>query len=84
MDRYVYNASNVQDFPVPGTLLGEQASLLEELAQELRSNEPFQICSNNTPNATLLAEGREACERVRARMIAVQEELDWSVTGCTG
>ena len=43
------------------------------------------VCTNRTPTAEAYLQKRETVSsEIRARMIALQEELDWEAIGCTG
>lgn len=51
---YDFNATTVQDFPLPGILPLERGTLLDELAQELSAYEPTTICTLEMPSAEAL------------------------------
>jgi hypothetical protein len=72
---YQFNGANVQDYPLPPTLPLERGRLLDSLAQELSAREPCAV----EPSREALASAQKESEETRARMIAVQEELDWEV-----
>ena len=55
----------------------ERAKLLDELAHELQQQTPIQVASRQTPTAAALQTARAEYGRLRALMIAHQEELDW-------
>ena len=64
---------------MPSVLPLERARLLDALARDLASHEPSAVCAAGTPTAEALAAAHKASDEIRARMIAVQEELDWEV-----
>ena len=49
------------------------------LAQELAAVEPSAVCAEGVPTRERLDAARAEHERIRGRMIALQEELDWDV-----
>jgi len=57
----------------------ERGRRLNSLAQELSRHTPDAVCAVDTPTRAALDRAREEHDRIRARMIAVQEELDWEV-----
>src|SRR5262249_14703264 len=75
--HYAFNASNLENFPLaPTSPLELTGALLSEAATCVAST-PEAIVSTGIPTAEALAEARERWHRARARMIALQEELDW-------
>lgn len=83
-DRYAFNGTRLQEFPLPETLPLAHARELDRLAQELAKHEPSAIASASTPTRAVLDEAKAAQERIRSRMILLQEELDWTVYGAYG
>ncbi|MGY4740576.1 BREX-2 system adenine-specific DNA-methyltransferase PglX [Streptomyces sp. ATMOS53] len=84
--RYEFNATNVQEFPLPSTYPLARATELDTLAQQLTATSPTALTADpeKPPTAGALAEAKTEWNRIRARMIAVQEELDWEVYGIYG
>ncbi|WP_426499881.1 BREX-2 system adenine-specific DNA-methyltransferase PglX [Streptomyces sp. D54] len=78
---YEFTGTKLQEFPLPGELPLTLGRELDAVAQELATYEPPAIASNGTPSRFLLDEARAVHSRLRARMIALQEELDWTVYG---
>ncbi|SCF44503.1 BREX-2 system adenine-specific DNA-methyltransferase PglX [Micromonospora mirobrigensis] len=78
-DRFAFNASNVQRVPLPQTYPLERARELDGLAQRLASLTPAAVAASGVPTRQRLAEAEAEYHSVRARMIALQEELDWEV-----
>jgi hypothetical protein len=76
---YDFNATTVQDLPLPRELPMERSRLLDELAQKLSASDPSAICAHGTPSAEELANAHDQSSEIRGRMIAIQEELDWEV-----
>ncbi|MBU7600905.1 BREX-2 system adenine-specific DNA-methyltransferase PglX [Streptomyces sp. P38-E01] len=72
---YQFNGSNVQDFPLPGENPTALASQLDALSQLYATN----LAAEAVPTASTLREAQTRYSSTRARMIALQEELDWQV-----
>ena len=77
--RYEFTGTKLQEFPLPSELPLNFGRALDSLAQELAGHEPAAVAAAGTPTRDRLALARGDHERVRARMIALQEELDWTV-----
>jgi hypothetical protein len=77
--RYVFNAANVAELPLPASIPLERGRLLDGLAQELGRQGPEAVCRVGVPTRERLETARAEYERARAQMIAEQEELDWEV-----
>ncbi|MCA1675108.1 MAG: BREX-2 system adenine-specific DNA-methyltransferase PglX, partial [Actinobacteria bacterium] len=78
-NRYEFTGTTLQDFPLPAGLPLERGRMLDELAQELARQTPAAVCGEGTPTMELLNAARDEHDRIRAWMIAEQEELDWEV-----
>jgi len=76
-DRYEFTGTTLQDFPLPASIPLERAALLDEFAQVLQAHSPVEVAKRETPTAAALDEARRESDRLRALMIAHQEELDW-------
>ena len=76
---YEFTGTRLADFPLPGQLPVERGRELDELARELSSLRPTAGLTLHVTTATDLAEMKADWYRVRARMIALQEELDWDM-----
>ncbi|WP_039739486.1 BREX-2 system adenine-specific DNA-methyltransferase PglX [Saccharomonospora halophila] len=81
---YQLNGSRVSQFPLPSVLPLELGRALDGLAQELGSWEPSAVAEEGVPSRERLAAARVEWSRIRGRMVAVQEELDWWVYGAYG
>ncbi|WP_229858534.1 BREX-2 system adenine-specific DNA-methyltransferase PglX, partial [Streptomyces anandii] len=85
-NRYAFNATRLQEFPLTSELPLALARQLDTHAQELAAHEPTTLTASSTtpptPEALDAAEAEQ--ERIRARMILLQEELDWTVYGLYG
>lgn len=78
-DRYEFTGTTLQDYPLPSVLPLERGRLLDGLARDLAVHEPSAVCAAVAPTAEYLAAARKESEKIRTRMVAVQEELDWEV-----
>ncbi|MBO0655485.1 BREX-2 system adenine-specific DNA-methyltransferase PglX [Streptomyces triculaminicus] len=76
---YEFAGAKIEEFPLPSAHPAELAIALDGLAQKLTATSPSAIAAKTTPTAPILRETRVAWHTTRARMIALQEELDWQV-----
>ncbi|MFF3722032.1 BREX-2 system adenine-specific DNA-methyltransferase PglX [Streptomyces erythrochromogenes] len=85
-ERYEFTGTKLQEFPVPAELPRPLARQLDTLAQELAEHEPTALtgASATPPTLEALEAAKATQERIRARMILLQEELDWTVYGLYG
>ncbi|QRE81255.1 BREX-2 system adenine-specific DNA-methyltransferase PglX [Rhodococcus ruber] len=74
---YQANGTTLKDFPVSSSYPLERARTLDALAQELAAHTPASVAATGVPTAQALEHARSESERIRALMIAHQEELDW-------
>ncbi|WP_440078397.1 BREX-2 system adenine-specific DNA-methyltransferase PglX [Streptomyces sp. NEAU-PBA10] len=81
---FEFTGTKLQGFPLPSTLPLALARELDSLAQQLAKHEPSALAASSIPDRTALREAAEAQERIRGRMILLQEELDWTVYGAYG
>jgi uncharacterized protein DUF7008/Eco57I restriction-modification methylase len=77
-DFYVWNATNLLEFPLVEHSSAGRARRLDELGQQLLAHSPAQLApqwkgSNDSDTA------REAWRSILQRMISEQEELDWAI-----
>ncbi|GEL17293.1 BREX-2 system adenine-specific DNA-methyltransferase PglX [Pseudonocardia asaccharolytica] len=78
-ERFAFNGSNVEEFPLPADLPLNRGRQLDSLARQLAATTPDAIAATATPTRDRLAAARIQHERLRAEMVAAQEELDWDV-----
>lgn len=83
---YQFNGANVQEFPLPTSYPLARATELDALAQQLAAVTPSAVAADpeKPPTPEALVGAKSEWDRIRARMIAVQEELDWEVYGFYG
>jgi hypothetical protein len=77
--RYEFTATTLEEYPLPAVFPLKRGKVLDELAGNLALRAPSSLTANCLPVATALAEAQTVYEEIRARMVAVQEELDWEV-----
>ncbi len=76
-ERYEFTGTTLLDYPLPAVLPLEHGRELDRLGREAETHDPVAIFSSRRPAARELNLVRVANEKLRARMISVQEELDW-------
>ncbi|WP_067565307.1 BREX-2 system adenine-specific DNA-methyltransferase PglX [Nocardia acidivorans] len=83
-DRYEFTGGKLENFPLPKNSPAAFGSELEKAAQALSILSPNSICTIAIPTAASLRENRKQWQQTRARMMALQEELDWQVYSIYG
>ncbi|MHC6625777.1 BREX-2 system adenine-specific DNA-methyltransferase PglX [Streptomyces globosus] len=83
-DFYEFTGTKLQEFPLPAVYPTALATALDALAQQLAAATPSAVAADATPFSPALHEARSAWLSIRARMIALQEELDWHVYALYG
>jgi hypothetical protein len=76
---YEFSGGIVRNLPLPDDLPLEFGRELDELARRQTDFEPSTVCMEGVPTRDALNSARQEYERIQARMIAMQEELDWDV-----
>ncbi|MCG3039481.1 BREX-2 system adenine-specific DNA-methyltransferase PglX [Streptomyces sp. S1A] len=76
---FEFTGTKLQEFPLPAEYPTALATALDSLAQRLSAVSPAAVAAEAVPTAGVLREARARWEVARARMIALQEELDWQV-----
>lgn len=78
-NHYEFTGTKLQEFPLPASYPTKFATELDVLAQHLTAVSPAALVTESTPARASLEAGHADWLRTRARMIALQEELDWQV-----
>ncbi|KQY36815.1 DNA methylase [Nocardia sp. Root136] len=78
-DRYQFNSKNVGRFPVPTRLPTSIIEKLDMLANQISSASPTAMCHRGVPTGQALRDSEMNWHKIRAQMIAMQEELDWTI-----
>lgn len=81
---YEFTGTKLQEFPLPPSFPLSHTRELDALAQRLAEHEPSALAVDSVPARAALTDAFVAQERIRARMILLQEELDWTVYGAYG
>ncbi|MGW3800107.1 BREX-2 system adenine-specific DNA-methyltransferase PglX [Streptomyces clavifer] len=76
---YEFTGTNVAKLPLPSHYPVSLASSLEFLARQLGESSPSIIAGSGAPTAAILANARRRWEEILAKMISLQEELDWQI-----
>ncbi|HUZ53980.1 MAG TPA: BREX-2 system adenine-specific DNA-methyltransferase PglX [Streptosporangiaceae bacterium] len=76
---FEFTGTKLQDLPLPAELPLEFGRVLDGLAQRLSGVQPSATCATSVPTRDALDAARAEHDRIRGRMIALQEELDWEV-----
>ncbi|MFH9958392.1 BREX-2 system adenine-specific DNA-methyltransferase PglX [Streptomyces roseolus] len=80
-----FTATNLEKFPLPSSYPTALASALDTLAQQLTATDPINlVASHATPTISALRDAQTAWQATRAQMVALQEELDWTVYALYG
>ncbi|WP_229899042.1 BREX-2 system adenine-specific DNA-methyltransferase PglX [Streptomyces capoamus] len=82
--RYEFTGTKLLEFPLPRHLPLTLSDELEALARAAVEHAPTTCTANGVPSREALAEARRGESRSRIRMIALQEELDWTFYGAYG
>jgi hypothetical protein len=76
---FQFKGYNLEQIPLPSQRPVPLGGALDVLARELTATSPSSVAASRTPDASSLREARGHWHSTRARMIALQEELDWQV-----
>ncbi|MEE4595281.1 BREX-2 system adenine-specific DNA-methyltransferase PglX [Streptomyces sp. DSM 41524] len=78
---YEFTGKKLQKFPIPQVRPATISAQLNDLAQTLAATSPIALTGSNvaSPTSLTLRDARIKWESTKARMIALQEELDWQV-----
>lgn len=82
--RYAFNATRLEAFPLPKQLPLFLGRVMDSLARKLSQAEPLIGGARGVYGRAALDEAHADYTRLRHRMIALQEELDWQVYGSYG
>ncbi|MFI7337804.1 BREX-2 system adenine-specific DNA-methyltransferase PglX [Streptomyces sp. NPDC050085] len=78
-DFYQFNGAKVGELSLPIHYPTALAAELDSLAQQLSKATPVALAGTAVPTAAALRDAETLYASTRARMIALQEELDWQV-----
>ncbi|MER6470301.1 BREX-2 system adenine-specific DNA-methyltransferase PglX [Streptomyces collinus] len=83
-NRYAFNGTRLQELPLPQVLPLALGRDLDSLGQESAEHAPSALTNDAVPTREALDETRRTQQQIRGRMIALQEELDWTIYGAYG
>ncbi|TYB40418.1 BREX-2 system adenine-specific DNA-methyltransferase PglX [Micromonospora sp. AP08] len=83
-DFYEFAAAKLQAFPLPSAYPLGLSREIDGLAQRLATLTPAAVAASGVPTRERLHAAEREWRSVRARMIALQEELDWQVYSLYG
>ncbi|MFD9835977.1 BREX-2 system adenine-specific DNA-methyltransferase PglX [[Kitasatospora] papulosa] len=78
-NNYELTVARLRTFPLPPAYPSQPASALDDAAKRLTATTASALASEVTPSAPNLRDAHAHYTSTRARMIALQEELDWQV-----
>ncbi|WP_455901544.1 BREX-2 system adenine-specific DNA-methyltransferase PglX [Rhodococcus gordoniae] len=76
---YEFTGTTLQDFPLTKEAPLERARLIDALSRQLAAQEPAAAIEDTGPTRAAIEAARTEHSRLRALMIAEQDELDWEV-----
>ncbi|MEW1721840.1 BREX-2 system adenine-specific DNA-methyltransferase PglX [Streptomyces sp. NPDC093109] len=84
--HYQFNGGNIEQYPLPATLPVELSAALDFCAQKIDAAMPSSLISleRSAPTAAFLRAAQVDWDRIRRKMIGLQEELDWQVYSLYG
>ncbi|MFK0220176.1 BREX-2 system adenine-specific DNA-methyltransferase PglX [Streptomyces vinaceus] len=78
-ERFEFTGTNLEDFPLPANTPAAVGTALDFFARHLTYSSPSSLVRRGTPTALALRDASDVWNSTRARMVALQEELDWQV-----
>lgn len=76
-DFFEFDGTKLKQFPIPAGSPLVFAKALDRLAREISTYSPGALASRDAVTADALAGAEEIADKLRGRMISLQEELDW-------
>ncbi len=76
-NTFEFDSTKLKQFPLPAGRPLELARALDEAAQRLAEALPAAVAEREAPTRFVLDVAAERASALRARMVALQEELDW-------
>jgi hypothetical protein len=81
---YEFTGTKLQGLPVPKVLPKQLGRVLDDLGKRLLSHEPQLVLESSAPSIEVMKNLRENYRDLRAKLIALQEELDWRIYSSYG
>ncbi|NKR55761.1 BREX-2 system adenine-specific DNA-methyltransferase PglX [Rhodococcus hoagii] len=76
---FEFTGTTLKDFPLPKGAPLDRASLIDQLSQQLATQEPAAAIESGGASTSTIDAAHAEHSRIRALMIAEQDELDWEV-----
>ena len=76
-DFFAFNGSNLQNMPLPEVRPLDLARRMDRAASRLQELDPRRLLDGLARSRSALDQARREAEHIRAKMIFLQEELDW-------
>ncbi|MCR9292940.1 MAG: BREX-2 system adenine-specific DNA-methyltransferase PglX [bacterium] len=76
-NTYEFTGTGLQNLPMASESPHDIAHQLDELATEYQRLLPHHLITDATPSESVLESARNTASSIRAKMISLQEELDW-------
>ncbi|RSS93820.1 BREX-2 system adenine-specific DNA-methyltransferase PglX [Streptomyces sp. WAC05292] len=83
-NSFEFTGTKLHDFPLPVSYPTALSIALDGLAQKLTYTSPRAVVRRLTATPAALRDAKNVWNSIRARMIALQEELDWKVYSLYG
>ncbi|WP_326746003.1 BREX-2 system adenine-specific DNA-methyltransferase PglX [Streptomyces sp. NBC_00121] len=77
--RFEFTGTKLEEFPLPMSFPSALAAELDSLAVQLSATTPAALAAEIVPTPGALREAQSRYDCIRARMVALQEEMDWQV-----
>jgi hypothetical protein len=77
--RFEFTGTTLDNYPLPALLPIARGRNLDQLARELITYAPSGVAACSPPSAASMAMARVKSDQAQARMVSIQEELDWEV-----
>ncbi|WP_207947171.1 BREX-2 system adenine-specific DNA-methyltransferase PglX [Actinomadura sp. 7K507] len=78
-NRHEFTSTKLKEFPLPFRFPTGIARNLDNLALEIATVTPSKLCLKGAPETNVLDKAHGQWASIRAKMIGLQEELDWEV-----
>ncbi|WP_406357944.1 BREX-2 system adenine-specific DNA-methyltransferase PglX [Streptomyces sp. NBC_01635] len=78
-NSFEFTATKLREFPLPVQYPAVLGEAIDRLARQVKVTSPAGVAAEVAPTPSLLREAKTRWESTRARMMALQEELDWQV-----
>ncbi|MFI6517327.1 BREX-2 system adenine-specific DNA-methyltransferase PglX [Spirillospora sp. NPDC050679] len=81
---FEFTGTKIQEYPLPAAYPVELAATLDGLAQQLSLHSPIAVINSTIIENSIFQKEKGRQESIKARMVSLQEELDWQVYSIYG